>query len=46
MSETILAIKSPLVLMKNAFYFTLKTAFVFKIPELLSSLFVHVEKTA
>ena len=39
-------IESPLKMMKNAFYFTLKALFVFKIFKFLSWLFGHVEKTA
>ena len=38
--------ESPLKMMENAFYFTLKFLFVLKIFKLLSSLFGHVEKTA
>ena len=38
--------ESPLKMMKNAFYFTLKALFVLKILTFLSSLFDHVEKTA
>ena len=38
--------KSPLKIMKNAFYFTLKALFVLKIFKILSRLFGHVEKTA
>ena len=41
-----LATESPLKLMKNTFYFTLKTLFVLKIFKFLSSLFGHVEKKA
>ena len=37
---------SPLKIMKNAFYFTLKALFVFKIFKFLSWFFGHVEKTA
>ena len=33
-------------MMKNAFYFILKSLFILKIFEFLSSLFGHVEKTA
>ena len=44
MSETILATESPLKVMKNAFYFTLKALSVLKIFKLLSWLFVHVVK--
>ena len=36
--------KSPLKMMKNAFYFVLKTLFVLKIFRFLSWLFSHVEK--
>ena len=39
-------IKSPLKLMKNAFYFILKALFVLKIFKFLSQLFRHVGKTA
>ena len=39
-----LANESPLKLMKNAFYFTLKALFVPKIFKFLSLLFGHVEK--
>ena len=39
-----LATESPLKRMKNAFYFTLKPLFVFKIFRFLSWLFGHVEK--
>ena len=38
--------ESPLKMMKNAFYFTLKALFVLKIFKFLSWLFGHVEKTA
>ena len=38
--------ESPLKMMKNAFYFTLKTFFILKIFKCLSWLFGHVEKTA
>ena len=38
-------IESPLKIMKNDFYFILKTFFVLKIFKLLSWLFGHVEKT-
>ena len=38
--------ESPLKMMKNAFYFTLKALFVLKILKFLSSPFGHVEKTA
>ena len=36
--------ESPLKMMKNAFYFTLKALFVLKIFNFLSGLFGHVEK--
>ena len=39
-------IESPLKMLKNAFYFTLKALFVLKIFKFLSWLFGHVEKTA
>ena len=39
-----LANESPLKIMKNAFYFSLKAPFVLKIFKLLSLLFGHVEK--
>ena len=39
-----LATDSPLKMMKNAFYFTLKALLVLKIFKLLSSIFGHVEK--
>ena len=39
-----LAAESPLKMMKNAFYITLKTLFVLKIFKFLSRLFDHVEK--
>ena len=39
-----LANETPLKMMKNAFYFTLKALFVFKIFKFLSWLFRHVEK--
>ena len=38
--------ESPLKMMKNAFYFTLKALFVFKIFKFLLWLFGHVQKTA
>ena len=38
--------ESPLKMLKNAFYFTLKALFVLKIFKFLSWLFGHVEKTA
>ena len=41
-----LVTESPLKMMKNAFYFTLKPLFVLKISKFLSLLFGHVEKTA
>ena len=39
-----LAIESPLKMMKNVFYFTLKSICVLKIFKLFSWLFGHVEK--
>ena len=39
-----LATESPLKMMKNAFYFTLKVLFVLKISKFLSWLFGHVSK--
>ena len=36
--------ESPLIRMKNAFYFTLKILFVLKIFKFLTSIFGHVEK--
>ena len=39
-----LATESPLNMMKNAFYFTLKALFVLKIFEFFSWIFGHVEK--
>ena len=39
-----MATESPLKLIKNAFYFTLKALFVLKIFKFLSWLFGHVEK--
>ena len=39
----IFATESPLKMMKNAFYFTLKAIFVFKIFKFLFRLFGHVE---
>ena len=39
-------IETPLKMLKNAFYFTLKALFVLKIFKFLSWLFGHVEKTA
>ena len=42
----ILTAQSPLKMMKNAFYFTLKSHFVLKIFKYLSWVFGHVEKTA
>ena len=39
-------IESPLKMMKNAFYFILKTLFVLKLFKFLSQLFGHVGKTA
>ena len=44
--ENFLMTESPLKMMKNASYFTLKALFVFKIFKYLSWLFDHVEKTA
>ena len=38
--------ETPLKMMKNAFYFTLKTLFVLKIFKFLSSLLSHAEKLA
>ena len=38
--------ESPLKMMKNAFYFILKTLFVLKIFKVLSWHFGHVEETA
>ena len=38
--------ESPLKIMENAFYFTLKALFVLKIFKFLSWLFGHVEKMA
>ena len=38
------AFGSPLTMMKNNFYFTLKARFLLKILKFLSCLFVHVEK--
>ena len=37
--------ESPLKIMKNAFYFTLKALFVLKLFKFLSRLFDHAEKT-
>ena len=45
-SCVICLIESPLKMMKNAFYFILKTLFVLKIYKFLSRLFGHVGKTA
>ena len=42
----VLITENPLKMMKNAFYFSLKALFVFKIFKFLLSLFIHVEKTA
>ena len=42
----ILTAKSPLKMIKNAFYFALKSHFVLKIFKYLSWVFGHVEKTA
>ena len=39
-------IESPLKMMKNAFYFNLKTLFILKIFKFLSRLFGHMGKTA
>ena len=39
-------IESPLILMKNAFYFILKALFVLNLFKFLSRLFGHVGKTA
>ena len=39
-----LATESPLKIMKNSFYFTLKALFVLKIFKLSSLIFGHVEK--
>ena len=39
-----LATESPLKMIKNAFYLTLKALFVLKITKFLSWLFAHVEK--
>ena len=36
--------ESPLQMMKNAFYFTLKALFVLNVFKFLSWLFAHVEK--
>ena len=43
-SRRFLKTESPLKMMKNTFYFTLKTLFVLKILKFLSSVFHHVEK--
>ena len=40
----VLAAKSSLKMLKNAFYFTLKALFIFKIFKFLSLLFGHVKK--
>ena len=40
----LLAIESPLKMIKNAFYFTSKAHFALKIFKFLSSLFCHVAK--
>ena len=40
----LLAMKSPLKMVKNAFYFTLNALFVVKIFKFLSWVFDHVEK--
>ena len=42
--RTLLATESPLKMMKNAFYFTLKALFVLKIFKFLSVLFDYVKK--
>ena len=42
----LLITESPLKVMKNAFYFTLKSLFVLKVFKFLSWLFYHGEKTA
>ena len=39
-----LLVESPLKMMKNAFYFSLKALFILKIFKFLSSLFTHVAK--
>ena len=39
-----LATESPLKMMKNSFYFTLKALFVLQIPKFLSRLFGYVAK--
>ena len=39
-------IESPLKMMKNAFYFTLKAPFILKVFKFLSWSFSYVEKTA
>ena len=44
--QSVLFNKSPLKLMKNAFYLTLKTFFVLKIFKFLSWIFGHVVKTS
>ena len=41
-----LATESPLKMMENAFFFTLKALFVLKVFKFLSSLFTHAEKMA
>ena len=41
-----LATESPLKMMKNASYFTLRAPFVLQILKFLFQLFGHVEKTA
>ena len=41
-----LATESPLKMMKNAFFFTLKALFVLKVFKFLSSLFTHAEKVS
>ena len=38
--------ESPLKMMKNAFYYSLKALFVLKTFKFLSRVFGHVEKTA
>ena len=40
----LLTTESPLGMMKNAFYFSLKVLFVLKVFKFLSSIFGHVEK--
>ena len=43
-AHSLYAIKSPLKMMENAFYFTLKAHFILKIFKFLSCIFSHVEK--